>query len=128
MKKTFVLCALVSSMMLTSVFATTNNDFQSATVVSVEQGATSAAADNSSSDAPLRDASYSYAIGIKLGDVIYQTAYQSAFADVVPVFAANQSVEATRKGSVIYVTLPGNRTVPMAIEGSTSAKGSSFSN
>jgi len=128
MKKTFVLCALVSSMMLTSVFATTNNDFQSATVVSVEQGATSAATDSSSSDAPLRDASYSYAIGIKLGDVIYQTAYQSAFEDVVPVFAANQAVQATRKGNVMYVTLPGNRTVPMAIEGSTSAKGSSFSN
>jgi hypothetical protein len=128
MKKTFVLCALVSSMMLTSVFAITNNDFQSATVVSVEQGATSAATDSSSSDAPLRDASYSYAIGIKLGDVIYQTAYQSAFEDVVPVFAANQAVQATRKGNVMYVTLPGNRTVPMAIEASTSAKGSSFSN
>ena len=128
MKKTFVLCALVSSMMLTSVFATTNNDFQSATVVSVEQGATSAAADNSSSDAPLRDASYSYAIGIKLGDVIYQTAYQSAFEDVVPVFAANQAVQATRKGNVIYVTLPGNRTVPMAIEGRTPVNGGSFSN
>ena len=68
------------------------------------------------------------AAGIKLGDVIYQTAYQSAFEDVVPVFAANQAVQATRKGNVMYVTLPGNRTVPMAIAGSTSAKGSSFSN
>jgi hypothetical protein len=127
MKKTFILCALASSMMLTSVFATTNGDLQQATVVSVEQGASPANA-GASSDAPLRDASYSYDIAIRLGGVVYQAAYQSAFEDISPVFAANQPVQASRRGNILYVTLPGNLTVPMAIESRTTAQGGNFSN
>ncbi len=128
MKKTFALCALVSTMMLTNGFATTNSDLQSATVVSVEQGASPAPTDGASSDAPLRDASYSYDIAIRLGDVIYQASYQSAFEDVSPVFAANQPVQASRKGNVLYVTLPCNLTVPMSIESRTAVNGASGNN
>ncbi len=128
MKKTFILCALASSMMLTNVFATTNGDFQQATVVSVEQGASQAANAGASSDAPLRDASYSYDIAILLDGVVYRAAYQSAFEDISSVFAANQPVQASQKGNVLYVTLPGNLTVPMAIESRTAVNGPSGSN
>jgi len=112
-------------MMLANLFATTNGDFQPATVVSVEQGASPAVSAGASSDAPLPGASYSYDIAIRLGGVVYQAAYQSSFEDISPVFAANQSVQATRKGNVLYVTLPGKLTVPMAIEGRSAVKGAS---
>jgi len=126
MKKTFALCALVSSMMLTNVFATTNSDFHQGTVVSVEQAASPAA--GASSDAPLRDASYPYDIAIRVGDIVYQTTYQSAFEDVSPVFATDQDVQASQKGNVLYVTLPGNLTVPMAIESRTAVNGAAANN
>jgi hypothetical protein len=128
MKKTYVLCALATSMMLTNVFATTNGDFRQATVVSVEQETPPAANAGASSDAPLRDASYSYDIAIRVGDIVYQTTYQSAFEDVSPVFATDQAVQASQKGNVLYVTLPGNLTVPMAIESRTPVNGASGSN
>ena len=128
MKKTYVLCALASSMMLTNVFATTNRDFQQATVVSVEQEASQLANAGASSDAPLRDASYSYDIAIRVGGIVYQTTYQSAFEDVSPVFATDQAVQASQKGNVLYVTLPGNLTVPMAIESRTAVHGASGGN
>ena len=131
MTKTLAMCVFVSSMMLTNAFATTNSDMQSATVVSVEQGASPAANAGGSSDAPLTDASYSYDIAIRLGSVIYQASYQSAFEDVSPMFAAHQPVQASRRGNVLYVTLPGNLTVPMVIESSTALNGTpggNFSN
>jgi hypothetical protein len=128
MKKTFVLCALASSMMLPNVFATTNSDFRQATVVSVEQEPSSAANAGASSDAPLRDTSYSYHIAIRVGDIVYQTTYQSTFEDVSPVFATDQAVQASQKGNVLYVTLPGNLTVPMAIESPTALNGTSVNN
>jgi hypothetical protein len=128
MKKTFALCALLSIMMLTNVFATTTIDFQQATVVSVEQEASAAANAGASSDAPLRDGSYSYDIAIRVGDIVYQTTYQSAFEDVSPVFATDQAVQAGQKGNVLYVTLPGNLTVPMAIESRTAVNGTSGDN
>ena len=128
MKKTFALCALVSSMMLTNMFATTDSDFRQATVVSVEQEASPAANAGASSDAPLRDGSYSYDIAIRVGDIVYQTTYQSAFEDVSPVFATDQAVRASQKGNVLYVTLPGNLTVPMSIESRTAVNGASGNN
>jgi hypothetical protein len=115
-------------MMLTTVFATTKSDSQQATVVSVEQEASQAPNAGASSDAPLRDASYSYGIAIRVGDIVYQTTYQSAFEDVSPVFATDQAVQASQKGNVLYVTLPGNRAVPMAIESRTAVNGASAGN
>ena len=128
MKKTFALCALVSSMMLVNVFAAANGDFQQATVVSVEQGASPAANVGASSDAPLPGASYSYDIAIRLGNVIYQAAYQSTFEDISAVFAANQPIQASQRGNVLYVTLPGNLTVPMAIESRSAVNGAPENN
>lgn len=108
---------LVWSALLTTVHATTNNDYQSATVVSVQSNP--AAAEAATSDAPLRADTYSYNIGIQLGDVVYLATYDSAFA--LPVFAANQPVQVDLKHNVMYVALPGNGTVPMSIEARTGA-------
>src|SRR5262249_1919443 len=119
MKKTFVLSALVSGMMLTNVFATTKNEFQSATVVSVQGGTEANGSNASTSDAPLVADTYSYSIGIQLANVVYQPPYDSAFNDVSPVFAMNHPVQASLKGNVLYVSLPGNRVIPLAIEGRT---------
>jgi hypothetical protein len=69
----------------------------------------------------LRADLYTYNIGIRLGNVVYQAAYNSAFADVSPVFANNQSVQVDLQHNIVYVTLPGNRTIPMAIENRTGA-------
>lgn len=115
MKKALALCVLMSSALLATVHATTNNDYEPATVVSVESNP-AAAADGASSDAPLRATTYSYNIGIRLGGVVYQATYNSAFEDVSPVFAANQTVQVDLKHNTMYVALPGNRTIPMAIE------------
>jgi|SRR5215470_12069478 len=130
MKKTIAVCALVSSMMLTHLFATAKNDFQSATVISVQDGREAKINDSASSDAPLRADNYAYNIGIELGDIVYQATYNSAFADVSPIFAANQTVQATLKGNVLYVSLPGNRVVPLAVESrqAKNAAGGSLSN
>jgi hypothetical protein len=108
---------LVSSALLTTLHAKPNNDYQSATVVSVESNP--AAADNATSDAPLRADTYSYNVGIRLGDVVYQATYDSLFAS--PAFAANQPVQVDLKHNLMYVTLPGNRTIPMSIETRTGA-------
>jgi hypothetical protein len=108
-------------MMATNLFATTKNDFQSATVVSVQDGTEVSLNNGASSDAPLRVDSHSYNVGILLGDVVYRATYNSAFEDVSAVFATNQPVQVVSKGNVLYVSLPGNRVIPMAIE-SRSAK------
>jgi hypothetical protein len=119
MKRTFVFCALVSSLMATNLFATAKNDFQSATVVSVQDGIDASLNNGASSDAPLRADSHSYNVGILLGDVVYRATYNSAFEDVSPVFATNQPVQAVSRGNVLYVSLPGNRVIAMAIASRT---------
>ncbi len=120
MKRVLALCVLVSSALLATVHATNNPDYQNATVVSVESNSATPV-EAATSDAPLRADLYTYNIGIRLGHVVYQAAYNSAFADVSPVFADNQSVQVDLHNNIMYVTLPGNRTIPMAIENRTGA-------
>jgi hypothetical protein len=120
MKRAFALCVLVLSALLATVHATNNGEYQSATVVSVESNSTTPV-EAATSDAPLHADLYTYNIGIRLGNVVYQATYDSAFADVSPVFAANQPVQVDLQHNTMYVTLPGNRTIPMAIENRTGA-------
>ncbi len=129
MKQGFVLCALLCGALLTTARATTAPQFEPATIVSVENNATPASYNaNASTDAPLRPEIHTCNIGVKLGNTVYQLAYDSAFEDVSPVFATNQAVQVNRKGSVLYVALPGNRTVPLAIENRSEGKGASLTN
>jgi hypothetical protein len=116
MKTAVALCVLATSAFLTTVHATTNSNYQSATVVSVESSPANTLATNASSDAPLAAATYSYNVGIRLGNVVYQTTYNSAFEGVSPLFT-NQAVQVDLKHNTMLVNLPGNRTVPLAIAG-----------
>jgi hypothetical protein len=120
MKRVFALCVLVSSALLTTVHATNNPDYQNATVVSVESNS-AAPVEAATSDAPLRADLYTYNIGIRLGNVVYQATYNSAFADVSPVFATSQPLQVDMQHNMMYVALPGNRMIPMAIENRTVA-------
>lgn len=122
MKKTVALCALVCGALLTSMSASTNPQFESATVVSVESSPATNFDGGTSTDAPLRPEIHSYNIGVKMGNQVYQLAYDSAFEDASPLFTANQLIQARLKGNVLNVQLPGNRTVPMAIKNRTAAE------
>jgi hypothetical protein len=127
MKKAFVLCALLCGALMTTMHAT--HQFQPATVISVERNETPARFDaTGSTDTPLLPAIYTYNVGVQLGNTIYQLAYDSALEDVSPVFVANQAIQVIRKGGVLYVALPGNRTVPLAIENRTEVKRASLGN
>ena len=113
MKRGSILCALTSGVLLATLPATAETNQQSATVVSITN--CPAVSENALSDAPLRAVTYLYSIGIQQDNVLYHTAYESAFENAPPVLA-HQPVQVSRKGGVLYVTLPGKRTVPMTIE------------
>jgi hypothetical protein len=122
MKKGFMQFVLVSGVLLTSMHAATKAGYQPATVVSVENRAfPSNYAGGDPSDTPLQSEVYSYGIGIRLGDTVYQTS--SAFDDLPSVITTNHSVQVNLKRHVIYVELPGERAVRMAIESRTGVKG-----
>jgi hypothetical protein len=108
MKKGFMLFVLLSGAPLASMHATTKAGYQPATVVG---GANRAISSNSAggdpSDAPLQSEVYSYVIGIRLGDTVYRTSYDSAFDDLPAAFTTNHSVRVNLKRHVMYVELPG---------------------
>jgi len=120
MKKAAVLCVLVCGTLLTSMYATTNQQFESATVVSVVSSPAANFDANPSTDAPLRPEIHSYNIGVKVGNQVYQLAYDSENGS--PLLTANQLIQVSLKGHVANVQLPGNRTVPMAIENRSAAE------
>jgi uncharacterized protein involved in exopolysaccharide biosynthesis len=123
MKKTFVLFAVISCVLLVSMHATTKPEYQPATVVSVENHETpSNYAGSNPSDAPLQSVVYSYDIGIRLGCTVYRTRYDSAFDYLPSVFAPNHAVEVNLRKRVMDVSLPGDRTLRMGIDGRRSVK------
>jgi hypothetical protein len=117
MKNNLLLLAIVSGVLSTSLYAKTEPGYQPATVVSVEsQAAPSNNDGGDSSDAPLQSVVNSYDIDIRLGGTVYRASYNTAFDDLPSVFSPNHSVEVNLKGRVMYVKLPGDRAVEMAIE------------
>jgi hypothetical protein len=87
--------------------AATKAGYQAATVVSVENRVIpSNYAGGDPSDTPLQSEVYSYDIGIRLGDTVYQTSYDSAFDDLPSVITTNHSVQVNLKRHVIYVNFP----------------------
>ena len=117
MKNRFLLSAIVSGALLTSMHASTDSGYQAATVVSVESHETRTNYDGGDpSDAPLQPTVNSYEIGIRLGETVYQTSYDSAFDGLPPVFTLNHTVQVDLKKHVMYVELPGDRAAKMAIE------------
>jgi hypothetical protein len=117
MKNIFLLLVLVSGALLTSLHAATEAGYQPATVVSVESHATPSDNDGGDpADAPLQSVFQSYEINIRLGGTVYRTSYNSAFDDLPSVFTPNHPVQVNVKKQVMYVELPGDRAVEMAIE------------
>jgi hypothetical protein len=53
-----------------------------------------------------------------LGETVYQTSYDSAFDGLPSIFTLNHTVQVDLKKHVMYVELPGDRAVKMAIESS----------
>jgi uncharacterized protein involved in exopolysaccharide biosynthesis len=123
MKKSFVLFAVISCVLLVSMHATTKPEYQPATVVSVESHETpSNYAGSNPSDAPLQSEVYSYDIGIRLGCTVYRTRYDSAFDYLPSVFAPNHAVEVSLRKRVMEVSLPSDRVVRMGIHGRRNVK------
>jgi hypothetical protein len=125
MRKNLMLFTLVSGVLLASMHATTKQGYQSATVVSVETHDTpsnSNYAGSNPSDAPLQSEVYSYDVGIRLGCTIYRTRYDSAFDYLPSVFAVDHPIRVNLQKRVIEVSLPGDRTVRMGIDGRRSVK------
>jgi hypothetical protein len=124
MKNFFTFLVLASGLLPTSMHATTKTEYQTATVVSVESHAIpSPYVGGGPSDAPLQSEVYGYDIGIRVGDTVYRTSYESAFADLPSVLTANHSVEVNLKRHVMEVELPGDRSVRLGIESRTGVNG-----
>jgi hypothetical protein len=123
MKKSFMLFAFVSCVLLASMQATTKPEYQPAKVVSVESHETpSNYAGSNPSNAPLQSEVYSYDIGIRLGCTVYRTRYDSAFHHLPSVFAPNHPIEINLRKRAIEVSLPGDRMVRIGIDGRRSVK------
>jgi hypothetical protein len=116
MKKNLMSLVLVSGVLFASAHAATKQEYQSATVVSVESHETPSnyAGSNPSDD-----------IGIRLGCTVYRTRYDSAFDYLPSVFAPNHPIEVNLHKRVMYVSLPGDREVRMGIGSHRSLKGAS---
>lgn len=126
MKRNLMSLILASGVLLARAHAATKQEYQSATVVSVESHEIpSNYAGSNPSDAPLQSEVYSYDIGIRLGCTIYRTRYDSAFDYLPSVFAANHPVEVKPQKRVMYASLPGGRTVRMAIGSRSGVKDTS---
>jgi hypothetical protein len=123
MKNSFVLFVIVSGVLFTNMHAATKAGYQPATVVSVETRAIpSNYAGGDPSDTPWQSEVYSYDISIRLGSTVYRTSYDSAFDELPSVLATNHPVQVNLKKHVMYVELPGDRAVQMAIESRTGVK------
>jgi hypothetical protein len=118
-----MLLVLASGVLLASAHAATKQEYQSATVVSVESHEIpSNYAGSNPSDAPLQSEVYSYDIGIRLGCTVYRTRYESAFDYLPSAFAPNHPIGVNPHKRVMDVVLPGDRAVRIAIGGSSDVK------
>jgi hypothetical protein len=126
MKINVMLFVLVSSMLLTSSHAATKTGGQPATVVSVESHETQSNSNGASPlDLPLQAEIHSYDIGIRVGSTIYRTSYESALDYLPAIFATNHPIQVNLRKHVMYVTLPGEGAVRMAIESSSGVQDAS---
>ena len=123
MKTSVMLFVLVSGVLSASMHAAARPEDQPAIVVSVELHDPQSNSNYAGPlDLPLQPQVYSYEIGIRVDSTIYRTSYDSAFDELPSVFATNHPVQVNLKKHVMYVELPGDRAVQMAIESRTGVK------
>jgi len=117
MKTSVMLFVLVSGVLLASTHAATKTEDQPAIVVSVEPHDLQSNSNHGGPlDLPLQPEVYSYDIGIRVGSTIYRTRYASAFDYLPAVFATNHPIQVSLGDHMMYVTVPGDRALRMAIE------------
>jgi hypothetical protein len=117
MKTSVMLIVLMSGVLLGGVHAAAKTEDQPAIVVSVENHVPQSDSNYAGPlDLPLQPQIYSYDIGVRVGSTIYRTTYASAFDYLPAVFAPNHPIQVNLGDHVMYVTVPGDRAVRMAIE------------
>jgi hypothetical protein len=120
MRTSFMLIVLLSGVLSANMNAAMKTGELPATVVSVESHGTqsdSNYAGTNPSDFTPHSEFYTYDVGIRVGSTVYRASYESALNYVPAIFAANHPIQVTIKKHVMYVTLPGDDAVQMAIEG-----------
>ena len=127
MKKILMLSGLILSALLVYLHADTKrgskDQYQTATVVSVEKHVAESNYLGSPTDAPLQAEDYSYDIGIRLNCNIYIGRYESAIDYLPSVFSPKHSVEIRLQKHIMYVNLPhSDREVKMGIVGHSRLK------
>ena len=126
MRSSVMLWVLVSGVLLASMHAAANTEPQPALVVGVESHDPQSNSNYTGPlDRPLQPQIYSYDIDIRVGSTIYRTSFESAFDDLPAVLATNHPIQVNLANHVMYVTLPGDRTVRLAIESRGALKGAS---
>ncbi len=117
MKTSVMLIVLMSGVLSGSVHTAAKIEDQPAIVVSVENHVPQSNSNYAGPlDLPLQPQIYSYDIGVRVGSTIYRTTYASAFDYLPAVFAPNHPIQVSLGDHVMYVTVPGDRAVRMAIE------------
>jgi hypothetical protein len=114
-----VVCLLVAAAFTLYLHARSKQStgYQPATVMSVEQLDTmpDPMVGSNPSDAPMAPTEYAYNIGLKLTCTLYMGRYESA-TDYLPVyFKPNRSVDVRLEKHWIYVSLPEDREVKLAL-------------
>lgn len=122
MKKTLMTLGFMLTALLVYLHADTKKEakdqYQAATVVTVDKHAAESSYVGSPSDAPLQADDYSYDIGIRLNCNIYVGRYQSATDYLPSVFAPNHEVDVRLQKHVMYVSMPdSDREIKMGIVG-----------
>ena len=117
MKSSVMLWVLASGVLLASMHAAANTEAQPALVVGVESHDPQSNSNYTGPlDRSLQPQIYSNDIDIRVGSTIYRTSYDSAFDDLPAVLATNYPIQVNLGNHVMHVTLPGDRTVRLAIE------------
>jgi hypothetical protein len=127
MKKTWMVSGLVLSALLVYLHADTkrgpNDQYQTATVVSVDKHVAESNYVGSPTDAPVQAEDYSYDIGIRLNCNIYIGRYESATDYLPSVFPPKHAVDVRLQKHVMYVSLPeSDREVKMGVVGQSRVK------
>jgi len=116
MKETLVLLVLLSGGLLTCAQAKTKQEFQSATVVSLDTHETpSNYVGDNPTDAPLQADVHSYDIGIRLNCTVYTVRYESGLDYLPSALAPNHAIDINLQKHVMDVALPGDRDVKLGI-------------
>ncbi len=120
MKKTLMVSGLMLSALLVYLHADTKraskDQYQTATVVSVDKHVAESNYVGSPTDAPLQAEDYSYDIGIRLDCNVYVGRYESAIDYLPSAFATQHAVDVRLHKHIMYVSLPDtDREVKMGI-------------